>query len=179
MVEIWKDIKGYEGLYQASNLGNIRTYPNKTTFTEKHGVRRWKCRVMKGRGNYKMGKRVCLWKDGKCKDFLVARLVAFTFYDKDINDHDLTVNHLNGNRLDNNISNLELVTLADNIRHAFNTGLMTHSKAIEITELKTGIKKQFLSLAKASKYIGKNRRYISCQTKRGKFNNNDYCWIFI
>ena len=52
-MEKWKDIPGYEGLYQASNLGRIRTYPNKTTFTEWHGVRQWTT-PQKDRWNYRL-----------------------------------------------------------------------------------------------------------------------------
>ena len=43
--EIWKDIPNYNG-YQVSNLGNVRTY-NKITFTERHGERHWKNRILK------------------------------------------------------------------------------------------------------------------------------------
>ena len=49
--ETWKDIKGYEGIYQASSFGRIRTVEGKTTYTERHGVRHWKSRILKGRGN--------------------------------------------------------------------------------------------------------------------------------
>ena len=69
MEEIWKDIPDYEGIYQASNLGQIRTTPNKITMTNLHGIRHWKTRILKGRGNYyQTGKRVSLWKNGKPKD---------------------------------------------------------------------------------------------------------------
>lgn len=73
MEEIWKDIPDYEGIYQASNLGRIRTAPNKTTYTELRGVRHWKMRIMKGKGNnkhtcsntrYRNHRRFCfLWSD--------------------------------------------------------------------------------------------------------------------
>lgn len=103
MEEIWKDIPDYEGIYQASSLGRIRTAPDKTTYTELRGVRHWKTRIMKGRGNNKQtGARVGLWKNGKCKDWLVARLVAITFLGEPKGENN-TVNHINGNRLDNRI----------------------------------------------------------------------------
>lgn len=166
MKEIWKDIPEYKGIYQASNLGQIRTAPNKTTFTKRHGVRKWKVRILKGRGDFRQtGRRVSLWKDGEAKDFLVARLVAFTFYDKDINDHSLTVNHIDGNRLNNNIENLELISLAGNIKHAFDTGLMPcrriklYNKDCELI---------FRSMTKASEYIGRNHGYISLCLKNGR-----------
>lgn len=52
--EIWKDIPNYEGIYQASNLGRIRTAPNKTTSNKRYGKRVWAVRVLKGRGNNKV-----------------------------------------------------------------------------------------------------------------------------
>ena len=84
MEEIWKDIPNYNG-YQVSNLGRIRTY-NKITY--KKGIKRhWKNRILKYKSkSYNPGYRVDLWKDGKPKTLLVARLVAFTFFNKDINN---------------------------------------------------------------------------------------------
>lgn len=168
-MEVWKDIKGYEGIYQASNTGKIRTAPNKKTYTQRHGERTWKVRELKGRGDrISPGKRVFLWKDGKGKDFLVARLVAFTFFDQDINNHELTVNHIDGNRLNNEISNLELVSIADNIRHGFKTGLYSNQKKCALVELYTGKKYEFSSLSKASEYLNKSTGYLSNIIKKGR-----------
>lgn len=156
--EIWKDIPDYEGLYQASNYGRIRTAPGKTTFTQRHGVRHWKCRIMKGRGDsYTTGKRVGLWKNGKVKDWLVARLVAITFLDKPAKEAN-TVNHINGNRLDNRIENLEWLSLGDNIRHAFTTGLMPYNNVKLFNSENQFI---FTSMVQASLFLNRNRGYIS------------------
>ena len=77
---VWRDIPEYEGIYQASNYGDIRTVEGKTTYTKLHGKRVWKSRVLKGKGDhFTPGRRVSLWKDGKSKDYLVSRLVAMTF----------------------------------------------------------------------------------------------------
>ncbi len=77
--EIWKPIPGYEGLYDASSLGRIRSSPGKITSSARFDKRIWKTRIMKfkcapnpkGRDDY----RVTLWKDGKCIDYLVSRLI--------------------------------------------------------------------------------------------------------
>ena len=160
--EIWKDIPNYEGIYQASNLGRIRTAPNKITHTKYHGTRAWAVRVLKGRGdNYKTGSRVSLWKEGRCKDWLVARLVAMTFLG--LPKESDTVNHKNGNRLDNRIENLEWLSLADNIRHAFNTGLMPYKK---VKLYNKDCELIFRSLSKASEYLGHNSHYLSLCLKR-------------
>lgn len=156
--ELWKDIPDYEGIYQASNLGRIRTAPNKTTFTKRHGVRHWTSRILKGRGDfYETGRRVSLWKDGKPKDWLVARLVAITFLGKPTISCD-TVNHINGNRLDNRIENLEWLSLADNVRHAFNTGLMPYKK---VKLFNKDCELVFRSMSIAGNFIGRSNGYIS------------------
>ena len=79
MKEIWKDVVGYEGIYEVSSYGRIRTHKNKTTYTEKHGIRHWKQRYLKDKTPNGRDVRVTLWKNGECKYFLVHRLVAFAF----------------------------------------------------------------------------------------------------
>lgn len=174
MEEIWKDIPNYKG-YQVSNKGRVRTH-NKTTHTQKHGERHWKDRILHYKGNsYKTGYRVDLWKNGKPNTKLVARLVAFTFYEKDINDRSLTVNHIDGNRLNNELNNLELISLVDNIRHAFNTGLMP-SKKVKITYKNGGYVLFCRSMSEASQLINQNKGYISNQLKKGKTENKKFKW---
>lgn len=157
--EIWKDIPEYEGIYQASTFGNIRTAEGKTTKTERHGVRHWKSRILKGRGDsYTTGKRVCLWKNGKGKDFLVARLVAITFLGKPKDGE--TVNHKDGNRLNNKIENLEWLSLADNIRHGFETGLYPQ-KAVVIRREKDYCMRKFRSMAQCDEFLKRHKGYTS------------------
>lgn len=175
MEEIWKDIKNYKG-YQVSNLGRVRTH-NKTTYTKIHGERHWKDRVLKYKSkSTKTGYRVDLWKDGKNKTFLVARLVAFTFFNEDIENHYLTVNHIDGNRFNNNLSNLELVSLKENIQHAFRTGLMPSNKKIKIDDKVTGTIIYASSLSEGSRLIGHNVGYISQRIKENKWQNDRYKW---
>lgn len=179
--EIWKDIPNYKG-YQVSNLGRVRTN-NKITYTKKHGKRHWKDRILKykciNKNAYKTGYRVDLWKDGKSKTFLVARLVAFTFYNEDINNHKLTVDHIDGNRFNNNIDNLELVSLAENIKRGFETGLYSCQKKIKIINKKSKEEIIFNSLSKGSQYMNYNKRYLSEKTNKNIFENDDYKWELI
>lgn len=164
--EVWKDIPGYEGIYQASNLGRIRTKPGKVTYTERHGIRHWKTRILKGRGNNPTtGKRVSLWKDGKAKDWLVARLVGMTFLG--IPEKGMTINHKDGNRFNNNVENLEWLSLADNVRHAFKTGLMPTNRRIKLKSSK-GFIYECNSYAEASRLLGRYEGYICNQIKKGK-----------
>lgn len=177
MEEIWKDIPNYEG-YQVSNLGRVRTY-NKITYTKKHGKRHWKDRILKykciNKNAYKTGYKVDLWKDGKNKTFLVARLVAFTFYNEDINNHKLTVDHIDGNRLNNNLDNLELVSLKENIKRAFENDLMPQKHTKIINKL-TNEEIIFKSMTKASKYINHHHGYISDKINKNIHENEEYKW---
>lgn len=163
--EIWKDIPQYEGIYQASNYGNIRTVEGKTTFTNKHGIRYWKSRVLKGRGNNRVtGKRVSLWKNGKKKEFLVARLVAITFLGDPPKNY--TVNHKDGNRLNNRLDNLEWLSLEDNIRHGFKTGLYYRLQKSIAVKMRDKLIK-FNSLADLDAYLKRGHGYTSGRIKKG------------
>lgn len=177
MEEIWKDIKNYNG-YQVSNLGRVRT-KNKISYAKKHGERHWKDRILKYKGSgYRTGYRVDLWKNGKPKTFLVARLVAFTFFEKDINDNSLTVDHLDGNRFNNNINNLELVSLKENIQRAFKNGLMPYKKVM-ITNKNNNHQFVYRSMAEASLKINQNQGYISNKLKKGINENKTFKWELV
>lgn len=178
----WKDIKGYDG-YQVSDTGLVRTH-NKTTYTEWHGTRHWRDRILvpKIRTDGKRGgdARVDLWKDGKSKTFKISRLVAFTFYDEDIFNNDLTVNHIDGDWTNNNLSNLELVTLKDNIKHGFENGL--YDNVCKSTKIYNKIDKTtttYRSMSAASQAMGYNQSYLSDKIQKGKTENKRYRWEII
>lgn len=174
MEEIWKNIPDYDG-YQVSNLGRVRTF-NKVTY--KNGVKRnWKNRILKYKGKtYATGYRVDLWKDGKPKTFLVARLVAFTFNNEDITNHKLTVDHIDGNRFNNNLDNLELVSLAENIKRGFDTGLYKNQIKVKIINKQTNEENTFINLSKGSKFINHNSGYLSNKLKKNIFENKNFKW---
>lgn len=100
--EVWKDIKGYEGLYQVSNFGRV-----KSLFRYKKILK-----LCKSESGYLC---VNLYKNKKMKRITVHRLVAENF----INKPTLEVNHKDGNKENNFISNLEWVTTKENIIHRF------------------------------------------------------------
>ena len=167
-MERWKDIPGYEGLYQASTEGQIRSAPGKVTNTQYHGNRHWQTRILKGRGDNPItGKRVGLWKDGKLTEWLVARLVALTWVPGF--KEGMTVNHINGNRMNNRVCNLEWLSLADNIRHGFETGLYRSSqKLVMLKDHRSGKQKGFSSMAEASRFLGKSNGYVSNAIGKGQ-----------
>jgi hypothetical protein len=163
MNEIWKDIPEYEGIYQASNLGRIRTIEGKVTHNDRLGEMHWKSRILKGRGDSPAGARVYLWKDKQPKDFLVARLVALTFLGEP--PEGFTVNHKDGNRLNNSIENLEWLSVADNIKHGFETGLYHTQKEISVTDGEITL--SFRAYAQLDVFLDRPKGYTSGRLKRG------------
>lgn len=114
--EIWHDVIGYEGLYKVSNLGNVkmlqRLLPDKRILKEKF------LKQQIQRNGYLL---VGLRKEGKQKFISVHRIVASAFIPNIENKKQ--VNHIDGNKLNNKVNNLEWVTASENIKHAYKTGL--------------------------------------------------------
>lgn len=105
--EEWRDIKGYEGFYEVSNLGRIRS----SYFKSEYGYKKIK-RLYKGSGGYY---RVILNKHGKKKTFIVHRLVAIAFIPNPNNYP--CVNHKDETRTNNNANNLEWCTYKYNTNY--------------------------------------------------------------
>ena len=167
MTEIWKDIKGYENLYEISNYGRVRTHKNKTTWTERHGTRHWKQIYLKEKNPKGRDCRVSLWKDGKVKDYLVHRLVAFAFIPNDDITRDC-INHIDGNPKNNHVENLEWCNYKENSNHAFDNELMRCNNKVVLLRLKDNKRFNFRSMTKASHFLGKSHGYISDYLKKGK-----------
>lgn len=106
--EKFKSVKGYEGLYEVSNFGRVFSHYGKGKILSD-------CKSSSG---YKL---VQLVKDGIKKDFNVHRLVANAFIENPFCKE--YVNHIDGNKANNSVDNLEWVTSRENIQHAIRTGL--------------------------------------------------------
>jgi hypothetical protein len=113
-MEIWNKIKDFDN-YEVSNLGNVRRLDS---FVFQSGrYNHYKGRVLK-QENVKGGyKRVTLCKNNSTKRFQVHRLVAITFIENSKNKP--CVNHIDGDKSNNQISNLEWVTYSENERHSY------------------------------------------------------------
>lgn len=118
--EEWRDIKGFEGLYMVSNLGRVKSLSR--VITEINGKKRVsKEKILKSKRISSGYRAVILYKDRKEKTMYIHRLVAQAFLQNNNNYTD--VNHKDGNKENNILSNLEWVTRSYNIKHAYNTGL--------------------------------------------------------
>lgn len=178
-MEIWKDIKGYENIYQVSNLGNVRSLDR----IDKYKNRPLKGKLIKPYNNngYSIAK---LWQNNKYKMLSIHRLVAIAFIDNIYKKP--CVNHINGIKNDNRIDNLEWCTHKENIQHAFDTGLAVNKgmkgeknpmfgntygknhKAKIVLDLNTGV---FYSCAKeAAEVYGFNKGSLQAML-RGVYKN--------
>lgn len=132
-----------------------------------HGKRIWKDRILKPKVSKKdRCSRVELWNNGKHKTILVHRLVANAFLQNNINSK-MTVNHKDGNRLNNSVANLEWITRAENIKYGFENGqYSTCKKCILIKDNK---EYEFISQARANKFLNRSCGYIYSRIKRKQF----------
>lgn len=178
--EIWKDIKGYEGIYSISKSGQIVSCFGKILSEQITN------------SGYSL---VHLMKNRKRKAHTVHRLVAINFLLSDISQLSMQVDHLDGNKQNNSVENLEFVTHTENVRRAWSCGLheTTRQKAAErmsvmstknatanglrlsklkyskitIIDISTKNKTQYNSFREASKEIGLERKQMSIMAKRG------------
>ena len=111
-MEEWRPIKDYEGLYEVSNMGRVKNLNYKGSGKEKI------LKNIKRRKGYLM---VILTKNGKRRGFLVHRLVAEAFIPNPNNLPE--VNHIDRDRANNHVDNLEWVTHSDNMKHSYKLGI--------------------------------------------------------
>lgn len=118
--EIWKDVVDYEGVYQVSSLGVIRSVDRIYSAACGKVVNK-KGRTIKSHPEHRGYMQITLCLNGTRKTMKVHRIVLEAF--TDVSSRKETVNHKNGIKSDNRLVNLEWNTLSENVRHAFNTGL--------------------------------------------------------
>lgn len=151
IIERWKDIEGYEGYYQVSNLGNVKSI-SRQVYHPITNIQLINERILKPdlRRGYKY---VSVSKNGIKKGFLVHRLVGFHFLNSIEGKNE--INHKNGIKTDNRVENLEWVNSSENQKHAVKIGLQfsgskhTNSKLNDdqIIEIRDSIKSySFLAL---------------------------------
>ena len=181
----YREIPGYEGIYEAGSDGSIWSCDGKVTHrTLASGeiqTRVWKRRKLKPRRKLRNSKknlkdkhydlRVNLWdKDGNESTKLVSRLVASAFHQNP--EEYPCVNHIDGNTENNTPENLEWCSWEYNNRHAIVNGL--NQEHISVSLVKDKKQYNFTSLAEASKWMGYNRGYLSGIIKKGSTSINGY-----
>ena len=171
MKEIWKEIKNYE-MYEVSNLGNFRS-----KFVRKENE---KYREIKGTLSSSGYQNIFLTgKNGKKVSCKAHRLVAEAFIENP--EKKRTVNHINGHKLDNRLSNLEWMTHSENNLHAHKTGLINNKKSYTNSE-KLEMIEMYNNKERATdiciKYnIHNTTLYRILRQKGIKFNSRNSCYV--
>lgn len=163
IIEEWKSIENYEGFYEVSNLGNIKN--------SKTG------RVLKptDRGN---GYYCCtLCKNGTRKNIDIHRLVAKAFIDNPENKPE--VNHIDGNKQNNCVENLEWATRSENEIHAMDNDLCKYNKPIKATNVKTGESIEFRSMHQATEHFGMYKRCVEAVLLGRRKTHHGYTFEYI
>ena len=171
-MEIWKDIKGYEGKYQVSNLGNVKSLKRDKVMSpivRRHGY--FGVQLYDGKG--------------KQKTYSIHRLVAQTFIDNPNNYAE--VNHKDENKTNNCVDNLEWCTHKQNARYGTrgkrigekHTNNTWHSKRVAQHTLEGELIQEFPSLAQVKRELGFAQSAI-CNCARGKiYMAYGYTWKYL
>jgi hypothetical protein len=180
-MEVWKDIKEYEGYYQISNYGNVRSVTRNQT--QKHYSGNISHYTHKGRLLKPQKQRngyyiVDLHKNGRTERKLIHRLVATAFLK---NEHNYNcINHKDSNPNNNDVDNLEWCTQKYNIKYAYDKGTKTppHMKAIR--QIKDNvIIAEYNSIADAQRKTGIWWTNISKCCRKERNYAGGYKWEYI
>lgn len=164
MEEIWKDIEGYEGLYQVSDLGRV-----KSSYTD---------RILKGSKHITGYLVVNLYKNNIGSTKRIHRLVAQAFIPNLENKSD--VNHIDENKTNNKVSNLEWMTTKENINHGTRNERMAKTNSIPIiaTNLTTGESTKFNSTNECTRQLGLNSGNITSVLKGRRRQTGGYTFKY-
>lgn len=174
--ELWKDIEGFEGIYQISSKGNIRSLDR--WVIDKNGRKVfWKSQPIKPRPQHKDGSgylQVSLRMNGKYIHFLVHRLVAKAFIPNPNNLEQ--VNHIDENKHNNDVNNLEWLSRLDNTRYGTGIDRMAekHSTAIMQLDMDGNVIKEWQSIRQAKMSVAAS---IWSAILEGRRICKGYIWI--
>jgi len=186
--EIWKDIFGYEGLYQVSTYGRIRSCEKVIDYI-RYGVklkRKRKSEILK-QGVNSDGYRTCiLSKNGRPHPRLSHRYVAEAFIPNPLNKE--TVNHKDKNRANNHVDNLEWNTRKENSIHAWVGRKMNMEqqkrmvslivKPVICFDLSGKFVKEYESIASAARNVNRTKESIGNAVRKVSKTSAGYIWEF-
>lgn len=180
---VWKDVVGYEGLYIVSNKGDVISL-GRTVRDSVGRTRIIKSKIMSKSFNSKRNENdsgyYCVRltnKDGVSSSRLVHVLVAKAFIPNPENKR--TVNHIDGNKLNNNLSNLEWATDLENNLHAISNGLRTDlKKVVQLSKDGSTQVRVFNSIHEAGRVIGINYRNIHLVCNNMRNSAGGYKWKY-
>ena len=165
MEEIWKDVPGFEGLYQVSNYGQIKSTPRRGTVGG----------IMKGHADRKGYINITLRKDGKQYTQKLHRLIAITFIP---NPHNYPeVNHRDENKQNNRIDNLEWCSTSYNHEYGTRTLRASARCGKPICCVETGV--EYQGARQAAREMGIDASGITKALKNPNRTCGGYHWQYV
>lgn len=172
MIEIWRDVSGYEGLYLVSNLGRMRSMAR--VGLGKPGVKPHFIFGRKDKDGYMV---VSLRRAGQIKNFRIHRLVASTFIPNPSNLP--MVNHKNGDKNDNSVLNLEWCNAHENNLHAKRVlGVKSNVRRVAMLNLEGEFLRYYDSIAEAGRAVGVSATAIRQCCDGDTAKSGGYRWKF-
>ena len=165
MEEIWRDIEGYEGLYQVSSFGRVKRV---TTG-----------RILKGSKDTDGYLRITLSKNGVKSNHKIHRLVAQAFIPNTENKSQ--VNHIDENKTNNMISNLTWMTAKENINHGTHNDRVSKTQSIPIiaTNIKTGESTEFYGARECARQLDLHQQHITSVLKGKRRQTGGYTFKYL
>jgi hypothetical protein len=163
MTELWKPIPGYEGLYEVSNIGRVRSVsrpqvtPTGSPYMSKPRIR--KIQHIKGRN------RVTLIKNNHRDTLQLARVIALAWIDG--YQEGFTVDHIDGNKTNDDLSNLRWLSRSDNTSESYKTVVRSHHIPVTLTD-SNGNTISFKNEYEADRFLGRSEGYIESVLRKSR-----------
>lgn len=179
MEEIWKDVAGYEGLYQVSNMGKVRSLTRKVKIQDTNKNRVFRGSIKAGCYELKNGYHVVsLYKNGKSKRFFTHRLVAAAFLENPLNLPQ--VNHKDENKKNNSVDNLEWCDAKYNTNYGYCIEKRVAPQRVKVSQFSMDGKyiKTYESMACIERVLGFNHSAICMCCKEQMQSAYGYRWKY-
>jgi len=187
-MKIWKDAFGYEGLYQVSNNGEIRSveryFEMFNPLTKRYNIRKIELKELKPGIDHKGYLHVGLRKNDKSTTKKIHRIVALSFLK--IIEGKTQVNHIDGNKKNNDVDNLEWCNNAENQIHAIKKGLKKiykgkdnkKSKVVYQYDFSNNLIKKWLCITDAERELEISNKNICAVCRNKRRSAGGYYWSY-
>lgn len=172
-IEEWRDIPEFEGLYQVSSEGNVRSLSHLSS-----NAKRYKGRMLKSATGGKQPYAGVRLSNGAIKKHrTVHTLVAEAFLGP--RPDGMVINHIDGNKRNNRASNLEYCTFQDNVRHAMRNNLLNRGENVPTSKFTEAQAKEVLALSKQGKKFSEIAALTGISPRHVRNIAKGECWGYL